>query len=112
MADVGRPTVMTPEVIRKIEEIAALDGTIAEMALFAGIHQDTIYAHMKADPEFSERIKTLRETPVLKARRTIVASLADPVHAFKYVERKKRKEFGANVDVQRDDGNKEDLSTD
>ena len=99
---VGRPTKRTPGVVRKIEEIAALDGSVAEMALFADIHIDTIYGWMENDKEFSERIRTLRETPILKARRTIVASLGDPNNAFKYAERKLRKEFGQNVDLTTD----------
>lgn len=102
MADVGRKTVFTPEVIRKIEEVAALDGSVKEMAYYAGIHFDTIYKHFKENPEFFERIEALRERPVLKARQTIVKSLEDPVHAFKYVEKKRRKEFGNAVDITTD----------
>jgi hypothetical protein len=98
----GRPTVMTEEVLRKIEEVAALDGSVAEMAYYAGIHVDTIYAKMASDKAFSERIAALRERPVLKARQTIVKSLDDPNHAFKYLEKKRKKEFGNSLDVTTD----------
>mgnify|MGYP001616196484 CR=1 FL=1 len=52
-----RPTVMTDEVIRKIEEVAALDGSVAEMAYYAGIHVDTVYAHLKENPDFTDELK-------------------------------------------------------
>jgi hypothetical protein len=96
---VGRPTVFTEEVIRKIEEVASLDGSVEEMAYYAGIHRDTIYAKLAEDKDFSDRIQHLKERPVLKARQTVVRSLDDPNHAFKYLERKRKKEFGGNLDV-------------
>lgn len=95
----GRPTVFTAEVIRKIEEVAALDGSVAEMAFYAGIHPDSIYAKLKDDKAFSDRIGGLRERPVLKARETIVKSLGDPNHAFRYMEKKRKKEFGPTLEV-------------
>lgn len=95
----ARPSKKTDEVIRKIEEVAALDGSVEEMAYYAGVHKDTVYAWLAEDKEFSDRIQSLRNRPVLKARQTINKALDDPNHAFKYVERKRRKEFGVNVDV-------------
>ena len=96
---VGRPTVFTPEVIRKIEEVAALDGSVEEMAYYAGIDRGTLYKKLETDETFFHRIQHLRERPVLKARQTVVKSLDDPNHAFKYLERKRKKEFGANLDL-------------
>lgn len=96
---VGRPTVFTEEVIRKIEEVAALDGSIREMAYYAGIHPDSIYAKMAEDKAFSDRIEALRERPILKARQSIVKALDDPHMALKYLERKRRKEWGDNLDL-------------
>lgn len=104
MAEVGRPTVMTDEVIRKIEEVAALDGSVAEMAYYAGIHPDTIYAHLKENKDFSDRISALRERPILKARQTIVKALDNPDHAFKYLERKRKSEFSSRTELTGADG--------
>lgn len=98
MAKVGRPTVMTEEVIRKIEEVAALDGSVAEMALYAGVHVDTIYSYMAQNKEFSDRIQALSERPVLKARQTIVKSLETPQGAQWYLSRKKKDEFAERVE--------------
>lgn len=93
MTDVGRPSVFTEDVCRKIEEVAALDGSVEEMAFYAGIHRTSIYNYFKENPEFFDKIQTLRERPVLLARQTIIKSLSDPNHAFRYVERKRPKEW-------------------
>lgn len=98
----GRPTVMTPEVIGKIEQVAALDGSVEEMALYAGVNYTTIYDYLKTHEAFAKRIAMLRETPVLKARQTIVRALGEPGHAFKYMEKKRRKEFGNAIDITSD----------
>lgn len=100
----GRPTVLTEEVIRKIEEVAALDGTVEEMALYAGVHRDTIYARLESDKDFSDRIRELRERPVLKARGTIVKNLTNPLTAQWYLSRKKKKEFAERIEKTGADG--------
>lgn len=94
---------MTDEAIRKIEEVAALDGSVAEMAFYANVHVDTVYAHLKENKEFSDRISALRERPVLLARQTVVKSISsDPDMAMKYLERKRRKEFATRVENSHD----------
>lgn len=96
----GRPTVFTEHIIGKIEEIAALDGTIEEMASFADINKNTLYSYIQDHPEFSQRIQHLREWPVLVARRSVVNSLKDPDRAFRYLERKKKDEFSQRTESQ------------
>jgi len=97
----ARPTKKTPEVIRKIEEVAALDGTIAEMALYGGVHPDSIYAWMAEDKKFSDRIQELRNTPVLKARNTVNEKMTESYsNAMDYLKRKKKKEFGDNSTIE------------
>jgi len=103
---VGRPSKMTDEVIRKIEEVAALDGSVEEMAYYAGVHPDTIYAWLKENKVFSDRIKALRERPILKARQTIVKSLENAVTAQWYLERKKKREFAQRQEITGADGEK------
>jgi hypothetical protein len=96
----GRPTVFTPEVIRKIEEVAALDGSVEEMAYYAGIKKATLYSKLEDDKEFSDRINALRERPVLLARQTVMKALAaNSADARWYLEKKKKKEFGNTIDI-------------
>lgn len=100
MTKVGRPTKITPDIINKIIEVAALDGSVEEMAMFAGIHPSTLYNRLKEDKEFQDRITALRNKPVLLARRTIIKDVGKNSHiALEYLKRKRRKEFGDNVAI-------------
>lgn len=104
MADVGRPTIMTPETISKLEEVFSLGGTDEEACFYAGIGKTTLYNYQEEHPEFVERKEALKETPVLKARKTIVDSLANPLTAQWFLERKRKKEFSARTEITGDDG--------
>ncbi len=104
MAELGRPTEKTPEVIRKIEEAAALDCSMEEIAFFANIHRATLYRWIKADKELSDRIAELRQSPFLKARKTIVDSLDKPQYAIEYMKRKKKAEFSERQEMTGADG--------
>jgi hypothetical protein len=110
MAKVGRPTVMTEEVLRKLEEIFSLGGSDREATFYAGISMQSLYEYQKKNPEYAERKAALKEKPVLKARRTIVDSLDDPDYAFKYVERKKKDEFSLRSEVTGADGGPMEVS--
>jgi len=96
---VGRLTKMTPEVVMKLEQAFAIDASVEEACSFADISRNTFYVWLKENPEYQDRIDELRQRPVLKARQTIVESLKDPNHAFRYVERKRKKEFGNSLEV-------------
>jgi hypothetical protein len=51
----GRPTVMTPEIIAKLEYVFALGGTDKEACLYADIGLETLYNYQRNHPEFAER---------------------------------------------------------
>ena len=99
MANVSK---LTDEMRSKIQEVAALDGSVEEMAYYCDVSRQTIYNWLDEDKELFDKVVRLRERPILKARQTITKSLDDPNHAFRYLERKRRKEFGANVDLTTD----------
>lgn len=94
----GRPTKRTKEIMQKIEEVAALDGSVEEMAYYAGIHRETLYAWMREDEDLSDRLKELRERPILKARQTVIKSLDTPEGARWYLTRKKKLEFAERIE--------------
>lgn len=90
----GRPTKMTPDTIRKLEEAFALGCTDLEACLFADIGKSTLYDYQDENPEFAERKARLKENPVLLARKSVVEALeGDPDLALKFLERKKKDEF-------------------
>lgn len=97
--NVGRKTIMTPEVINKLEQVFALDGTVKEACFFAEISHETYYNFLEKNPEYRERFEALRNKPVLKARQTLIKSLDMPKYALKYLERKKKNEFGNSLDL-------------
>lgn len=98
----GRPTLLTEEIRSKIDTVAAFGATFEEVAFYIGVHRQTLYRWMADDPDLRYRIEELQEKPVLKARETVVKALSDPAYAFKYLEKKRKKEFGASLDITTD----------
>lgn len=94
----GRPTVMTSNVLLKLEQAFAIDASIREACSYAEIAVNTFYMYLREHPDFQERIDELRERPILKARQTIVSNLNTPDHAKWYIERKSKKEFSTRVE--------------
>lgn len=96
---VGRPTVITEEVLRKLEEVFAIGGTDAEACFYANIGTTALYEYQEKHPEFAERKEALKERPILKARQTIVKGLDDDKNAQWYLERKRKKEFSVRTET-------------
>lgn len=100
----GRPTVMTSDVVIKLEQAFAIDATVEEACSYAEISRNTFYEYLKKNPEFQDRIDDLRNRPILKARQTIVKSLDNPNQAQWYLERKKKREFAQRNEYTGADG--------
>lgn len=100
--EIGRPTVVTEEVLRKLEDAFAIGCTDLEACVYANISKTTLYKYQSENPDFAERKEELKEKPILKARMTVVSSLSKPDYAFKFLERKRKKEFGNNLDITTD----------
>ena len=100
--EVGRPTLMTPEILNKLEEVFGIGGSDKEACFYANISHQTLYNYQEKHPEFVERKEALKERPILKARQTIVRALENPQEAKWFLERKRKKEFGLAVDVTTD----------
>ena len=97
----GRPTVMTPETISKLEHAFSMGCSDVEACLYAGIGKSTLYDHQERDKKFSERKEQLKESPALLARQTIYNNVStDPDIAKWYLERKKKDEFGTKSEVK------------
>ena len=86
----GRPTVMTPEVIRKLEDAFSWGCTDLEACCFANIGKTALYDYCEKKPDFAEHKETLKNNPVMKAKRVVMTALdADDVNsAHKVIERK------------------------
>jgi hypothetical protein len=68
MAELGRPTVMTPETITKLEEAFLNMATDEQASFYAGIAPSTLYAFCKENPDFSERKEALKEAVKYRAK--------------------------------------------
>ena len=87
---------------RKVEDLiqaAKIDASLEESRAYAGISKGEYDYFIQKHPYFSEIKEACNQIPNLKARQTIVKALDDPNHAFKYLEKKRRKEFGQSIDV-------------
>src|SRR6185369_3443807 len=104
MAEIGRPSVMTDEVLRKLDEAFAMGCTDLEACLYADISKTALYDYQQEHPEFAERKEKLKETPILLARTTVVRSLKQPQAAQWYLERKKKNEFAQRNEFTGPDG--------
>ena len=99
-APVGRPSSVTDEVVSKLEDALKMDCTITEACYVSGISRKVYYDYLKHHPEFSDKIEYWRSNPVYTARKTVTETLkTDAPLALKYLERKKRKEFGPKQDI-------------
>lgn len=97
---VGRPSVMTPENIGKLEEAFALGCTDLEACFYADISKDALYDYQNKHPEFTERKEQLKERPIFLARQSVIKDMQeDGDLALKFLERKKRDEFSTKQDL-------------
>lgn len=96
----GRPTVVSQEVVRKLEDAFCYDSTVEEACLLAGIGKSTYYAFVKDQPAFSERVDELRQAPYLVIRRKVIqVSEHDADMGLKFLERKLKMEFSTRAEV-------------
>lgn len=97
---VGRPTVLTPEAIRKLTEAFALGCTDLEACYYADISKSTLYDYQKENPEFLELKEKLKERPILQARQSVIKAMVDDGDlALKFLERKKKDEFSLRQEL-------------
>lgn len=92
---VGRPTILTPEIIAKLEQAFSMGCSDLEACFYADIGKTTLYNYQNAHPEFVERKERLKERMIFKARTVIADALNknDENTAKWYLERKKKDEF-------------------
>lgn len=98
---VGRPTVMTPEVIAKLEEAFSNGATDLEACFLANISKDALYDYQNKYPQFSERKEALKEMVKYQARKNIVGKIKDgdvPTSQW-FAERKMKDEFSSRTEV-------------
>ncbi len=96
----GRPPKMTDATLKKLREAFLMGCTDTEACLFADISPKTLYNYQDANPGYVQQKQSWKENPTLTARKTVVCNLTEsPEMAFKYLERKRRDEFGPSQTI-------------
>jgi len=96
-----RPSEMSEEKVKKLEEAFSLDCSVWEACFYADISKQTYYNRLENKPELVDRFNSLREKPVLMARQTVVKALTtQPDIALKYLERKRKDEFSSRTETE------------
>ena len=96
----GRPTKMTPETIKKLEDAFLLGCTDGEACFAADITQQTLYNYQKENPDFLVRKNMLKENPVFVARKSLIDAMnKDGKLALSFLERKKKDEFSLKTEI-------------
>ena len=99
-SNAGRPTVMTPETLAKLEQGFKIGLTDTECCCYADIDEATLYRYQEKTPEFSEKKRKWKQLPIAKAKNTIFKSLDDPKTAQWYLERKCKEEFSTQSKLE------------
>ena len=95
MADIGRPTVVTPEILNKLEQAFLMGCSDLEACFIAGIGKTALYDYQKANPDFTERKEEMKQKPIILARTSVINAMKnDGDLALKFLERKRKDEFG------------------
>ena len=101
---VGRPTVMTPETVSKLEYGFMKGLTDAECCLYAGICKQALYDYCAKNPEFTDRKEQLKKQPSVRAKINVVESIenGDIDMSRWYLERKNKDEFSLKQEIKAD----------
>ena len=97
LSNVGRKTIVTEEVVRKLESILQLGVNDTTACQYAKISRDTFYDHLKNDPHFSDRIQSAKDLVTIAAGQVVTNDIIvnkDVTSAKWWLERKAPDEFG------------------
>lgn len=101
----GRPTVMTDEILAKLEEAFSIGASDMEACFVANIHPTSLYRYQEANPEYSTRKMMLKDMPLFQARSNITGAIkkergsTKPETSKWYLERKKKLEFSTRTET-------------
>lgn len=104
----GRPTVMTEEVIDKLVQAFEDGGNIVQACKTAQISTDTYYNKLKADSDFSAKMKNAQDYPDVIAKMNLVRAMKrNDIDVSKWwAERRMKGEFSTRSELTGKDGEK------
>lgn len=100
MAELGRPTKLSVEIINKLKQAFAIGATVEEACFYAEIDKGTYYNWIKNNDALFHEFERLKQKPILEARQEVVKGLkGNPEFALKFLERKKKDEFSLRTEL-------------
>ena len=93
---IGRPTVMTKEILAKLEQGFKIGLNDEECCSYADIDAASLYRYQLKNPDFCKLKKQWKLNPIAKAKYTIYRNLDDNKTAQWYLEKKCSHEFCGN----------------
>lgn len=73
----GRPTAITDSVVRKLEDIFKIGGTVEEACSHAGIAKSTYYERLKVDEGFRTDMEVAQHYSDLLAKNVVIKAVKD-----------------------------------
>lgn len=101
---VGRPTVMTEDVLQKLEYAFMRGLTDVEACLYADIGTTTLYNYCEENPAFRERKEELKQHPTAQARLNVAEEIekGNAEMSKWWLERKAKNEFSTKQEISAD----------
>src|SRR5437763_224382 len=98
----GRPTVMTDEVVRKLEEAFSMDCTVDEAVAYAGIGARTYYDERERNEAFAQKMDRAQQFPFVLAKKTVLNAMKDDdgALALKWLKNRQRDRYHEKVEQE------------
>lgn len=108
----GRPTVMTPEVIAKLEDAFSHAMTDEQACCIAGIGRDSLYDYIKKNPSFGDKKELLKKRIDIMAKHRLISAIdGGDVPSVKFwLERKCKDEFAVRNEITGKEGKPVELN--
>ena len=100
-SNAGRKTVMTKDVLRKLDECFLSDLSDKQACYIVDINPESLYAYQRAHPKYTERKATLKEMVKAKAKMVIAKNInSNDINTAKwYAEHKMQSEFSTKQEI-------------
>jgi hypothetical protein len=97
----GRPTVMTPAVVEKLELAFSKGLNDTEACLFAGIDRKTFYTFVEKNPEFLHKKDLLKSRVAMRSKLNIADSIdeGNVGDSWRYLEKTQGDEFADKLNL-------------
>ena len=97
----GRPTIVTPETLQKLEYAFSMGLPDEQACLYANIAPQTLYNYQSKHPEFLERKVMLKQNITMRARLNIANEIANgsTKDSWEWLTRKEKQEFSLKDDA-------------